>query len=79
MHGGGSRPIRGHVRMPLLRRRSNGFEASSHHCDHVAGVAGSEKFSPTLERHAGVLVLADFQHLACGQLNLGVINYVKEL
>nr|DAN24309.1 MAG TPA: hypothetical protein [Caudoviricetes sp.] len=27
----------GCMRMPLLRRRSNGFEASCHYCDHVGG------------------------------------------
>ena len=31
------------------------------------------------ERPNGVLVLADFQRLACGQLKLGAINSVKEL
>nr|DAF95185.1 MAG TPA: hypothetical protein [Siphoviridae sp. ctICF6] len=37
MCGGGSRPIHGHVWMPLLRRRSNGFAASRRTCDHVGG------------------------------------------
>jgi hypothetical protein len=39
----------------------------------VAGATGAAKW------RAGVLVLADFQRLACGKLKLGAINSVKEL
>ena len=53
--------IHGCMRMPLLRRRSNGFEVSRHYCDHVGGGLALWNPSLVLEWRVGVLVLADFQ------------------